>query len=136
MGSLEKKLTEIGDDKGSDSESAVRSIGTITSLLEWFDRVREGPAHSSSRNSITRSSSADVSLTVIVDRADERFRLLFNGPICKLESASGVFTALVSGVSWLVGSPLKEDAEDVRKDVREEVRRIRSDVPTNLGSIF
>jgi hypothetical protein len=77
-----------------------------------------------------------VSLTAFGDGADERFRLLFTGPICKLESAPGVFTTLVSGVSWPVGSPLEEDAEDVRKDVREEVRRIKSDVPTTLGSIF
>jgi hypothetical protein len=65
-------------------------------------------------------------LTTLADRADERFRLLFTGPICKLESAPGVFTTLVSGVSLPVGSPLEEEAEDVRKDVREEALRIKS----------
>ena len=66
-----------------------------------------------------------MSLTAFADRADERFRLLFTRPICKLESAPGVFTALVSGVSLPAGSPLEEDEEDVRKDVREEARRIK-----------
>jgi hypothetical protein len=83
-----------------------------------------------------RSASADVTLPVFADRADERFRLLFIGLICKLESAIGVFTALVFGVSWPAASPLEEDADDVRKDVREEARRIKSDVPTTLDSIF
>ena len=65
-------------------------------------------------------------MTAFVDKADERFRLFFTGPNCKLESSPGVFTTLVSGVSWPAGSPLEDDEEDVRKDVREEAHRIKS----------
>ena len=75
-------------------------------------------------------------LTVFADRAGERFRLLFTSRFCKLKSAAGVFTALVAGVSWPTGSPIVEDAEDVREDVREEACSLKSGIPTTLGSIF